>query len=345
MYDKHVATKRRPSRPRVRAYKPPAPSSPLKPLDKKRFAERIDELARNDAKRLGHGTQRQFAEWIGIDEVRTVQRWRSRKNTPQAEQLHAIAERTGVSVDWLLGFDVPKYRGQSRATTSSIEADLALAVEHRLRSKHRDLFDRASVDGAALLDLSAEEVAREADAFLEYESRVVDVAFDGAVDLTTALDFWQIDIERARALAKSLKGYDERAPKTIEEQLLPLFANGEAIDEMVDPTYEPARTSWALVLVLRELALDLTGAWARSPLPKGRFLKIRRIRSARMESKKYASKLGLSAMKRLSAQARQRLLSVFARRDEESHSASAKRERATSSDVRTPGARRQHKST
>ena len=59
---------------------------------------------------------------------------------PRAESLRAIAERTSVSLDWLLlgdGGDEPRYRGQSR-TQSELEADLAAAVVRGLVERHGD---------------------------------------------------------------------------------------------------------------------------------------------------------------------------------------------------------------
>jgi hypothetical protein len=46
---------------------------------------------------------------------------------PNGDMLSRIARRTGVSVDWLLGFDAPQYRGQTRSDVN-LAADLAAYI-------------------------------------------------------------------------------------------------------------------------------------------------------------------------------------------------------------------------
>jgi transcriptional regulator with XRE-family HTH domain len=76
----------------------------------------------------------------------TCMAWRNGKSVPGGEYLRAIAERYGVTTDWLLGIkDAPQYRDQGR-TTDDLAADLAAHVgravalhleQHGVRAGHR----------------------------------------------------------------------------------------------------------------------------------------------------------------------------------------------------------------
>jgi transcriptional regulator with XRE-family HTH domain len=92
-----------------------------------------------------------------IDAKRTtVTNWlKGRKASPPgAENLHKLGEKTGVSIDWLLGFpDVPMYRGQTQPKADLIH-DLEIEVNRRL-----GLPEGESVNGESVL-VRTTELAR-----------------------------------------------------------------------------------------------------------------------------------------------------------------------------------------
>jgi len=53
---------------------------------------------------------------------------------PKAKTLIAIGRETGVSVDWLLGFDVPRFRSQDRSS-ATLEHDLAVELSRHIRAR------------------------------------------------------------------------------------------------------------------------------------------------------------------------------------------------------------------
>lgn len=71
-----------------------------------------------------------FAKIVGCSTASPVTGWVSGHNTPGGEKLKEIGEATGVSVDWLLGFDVPMDRDARTAIGSLAEA-LQMALKAR----------------------------------------------------------------------------------------------------------------------------------------------------------------------------------------------------------------------
>src|SRR5689334_1465733 len=72
------------------------------------FIARLEQLIEE---RCG-GSRTAFAELVGVGTTH-VTRWCVDGVMPGGSKLLEIAEATGVSVDWLLGFDVPRFRGEA----------------------------------------------------------------------------------------------------------------------------------------------------------------------------------------------------------------------------------------
>jgi transcriptional regulator with XRE-family HTH domain len=106
---------------------------------------------------------RRFADRVGVSGS-LVSSYLSGGRLPEAGTLHRIAERTGVSLDWLLcgegGADV-RYRGQSR-TRAELAEDVAAfvrrGVSERLGDAHPNL--APDVDGQRVLDRVTHLAAR-----------------------------------------------------------------------------------------------------------------------------------------------------------------------------------------
>lgn len=49
-------------------------------------------------------TQKNFSDFLEVP-YNTYQKWEENKNAPALEQLEIIADKLGVSIDWLLGRD------------------------------------------------------------------------------------------------------------------------------------------------------------------------------------------------------------------------------------------------
>ena len=88
------------------------------------LSERLEQLVRVHS----GGSRTAFAQLLGVG-TSHISRWIDHRVEPGAAKLRIIATVTGVSVDWLLGFDVPPAR-DSRTETG----DLAHALYRRLRS-------------------------------------------------------------------------------------------------------------------------------------------------------------------------------------------------------------------
>jgi transcriptional regulator with XRE-family HTH domain len=118
------------------------------------------------------GVNRWSVDVLGFSSGSKVSAYLSGKRLPDAATLRTIAERTGVSLDWLLlgdGSDAPCYRGQSR-DRAELEADVAAYIARALDAaapRVRDGIDAPRdlmiwrVDGAGILKTTAERVCEE----------------------------------------------------------------------------------------------------------------------------------------------------------------------------------------
>jgi transcriptional regulator with XRE-family HTH domain len=82
------------------------------------FRARFDTLLRETS----GGSRTAFADLLGVS-TSHVSKWCDGGSLPGAKSLERIAARTGVSIDWLLGFEVPQRRAE-RAKIGSLEAEL-----------------------------------------------------------------------------------------------------------------------------------------------------------------------------------------------------------------------------
>lgn len=125
----------------------------------KRLGRRIADVQRSS--RL---TQEAFAAECHVSKA-TVSRWLHGIAVPAGDSLAAIAERFGVSLDWLLdgiGPDgepcaEPVYRGQSR-TKPELEQDVRAAVLARIDPGARPFVSAAELDVSALFDAARDEL-------------------------------------------------------------------------------------------------------------------------------------------------------------------------------------------
>lgn len=100
-------------------------SSSLRTPASKVIGDRLNELIQ---KRFTN--KNRFGKIVGCSTASPVTGWVSGHNTPGGEKLKQIAEATGVSVDWLLGFDVPMDR-DARTAIGSLAEELQTALEAR----------------------------------------------------------------------------------------------------------------------------------------------------------------------------------------------------------------------
>lgn len=137
----------------------------------RRLARRIADVQR------GRGlTQEAFAAECGVTKA-TFSRWVNGQAVPGGDSLAAIAEQSGVALDWLLRgigqdgkpCDEPVYLGQWR-TEAELAADLAAHVRREVTKRlgriphesfRRNPDDLFNVDGLELLRRAAELVANE----------------------------------------------------------------------------------------------------------------------------------------------------------------------------------------
>lgn len=119
------------------------------------FRRRLGSLvAKNGAD--GKMSANAFAAKCGLTSSRRVSDWlEGGTMMPSADNLRRISEAFGVSVDWLLGFNVPMMRGSSTGK-ADLQLELALHVEHALAVRARGkpyAFHLATqiIDGGELL--------------------------------------------------------------------------------------------------------------------------------------------------------------------------------------------------
>ena len=113
------------------------------------FRQRLEKLISENG-----GSRNAFAKLIGV-ETPHVSKWCNEGVMPGGEKLRTIAKKTNVSVDWLLGFDVPQYRGEDRSK-HTLEIDLAHLVARGVTNGLNSLDNRydasmIEVDGPRLL--------------------------------------------------------------------------------------------------------------------------------------------------------------------------------------------------
>jgi transcriptional regulator with XRE-family HTH domain len=103
-----------------------------------------------------------LAKTCGLTSSRRVSDWlEDGSKMPSAENLRRIGEALGVSVDWLLGFDVEPMRGATMGQLA-LEDELALRVESAIAIHVKDSpfalhFVPLVVDGAKLLKIAITE--------------------------------------------------------------------------------------------------------------------------------------------------------------------------------------------
>lgn len=115
------------------------------------------------AERAG-GSRTAFAAMLGVGTT-LVSKWCDHGTAPRLDTAAKIAEVTGVSVDWLLGFPVPQYTAQSRQNATLAE-DFAAYLAREIAVKLSGIPDAPvaatdlEVDGARALENA---VVRETD--------------------------------------------------------------------------------------------------------------------------------------------------------------------------------------
>jgi transcriptional regulator with XRE-family HTH domain len=135
-------------------------------------------------------SQREFARALSVDASR-ITGWLF-KSDPEADNLRRIGERTGVSIDWLLGFDVPMYRDQSRST-EELASDVAAHVTRELRALVDRDPDLAKIPARAKARVRAE------------------LSIDGAQALRAAVESQRQALVRAWWQAQASTGASEMA--------------------------------------------------------------------------------------------------------------------------------------
>lgn len=119
------------------------------------FRERLQHLVQ-----LHGGSRTAFAKLLGVG-TSHVSKWCDAGTAPTASILHRIAERTGVSIDWLLGYDVPLERGQ-RAAVGTVADYLFQQMRYSATSSlHEEVLD------AARARMQQEHPTRPAEAFVQ----------------------------------------------------------------------------------------------------------------------------------------------------------------------------------
>lgn len=97
-----------------------------------------------------------FTRKCGLTSSRRLTDWlEDGTMMPSADNLRRISDALGVSVDWLLGFDVPMMRGATMES-GDLENEVALHVEHAIAAEIRDkpyafYMANQTIDGAELL--------------------------------------------------------------------------------------------------------------------------------------------------------------------------------------------------
>jgi transcriptional regulator with XRE-family HTH domain len=120
-----------------------------------RVHKRLAQLVNED-----YGSNAAFAKQVGIHD-RRVTDWANRGHNgrlPSAENLYAIATRTGCSVDWLLGLSDQRYRGQTRGR-SKLAEDVGAHLCREVGAERGIPPGALSADGAqALARLTRREI-------------------------------------------------------------------------------------------------------------------------------------------------------------------------------------------
>lgn len=99
------------------------------------FSERIAELIESTGK-----TQTAVARDFGVSK-QTISAWITGQNSPRIPIVYALSYYFNVSIEWLMGFDVPMYGHQ----------DALSPEERRLVSAFRAADDRAREDAMRTL--------------------------------------------------------------------------------------------------------------------------------------------------------------------------------------------------
>lgn len=107
------------------------------------FRERITELVESSPK-----SRTDIAAEFGVAK-QTLSAWLTGQNSPRLPVVVALAEYFGVSLQWLNGFDVPKYYEEPADESISLLPD-----EKKLVLSYRSLSPR----GQDLLNVRAEEL-------------------------------------------------------------------------------------------------------------------------------------------------------------------------------------------
>lgn len=98
------------------------------------FADRLRTVVRDLPE--GSRTIEKFSRALGAPRHTTVSAWLNGHSRPGSRFLGKIGEVTGVSVDWLLGFDVPKDRSEREqvgALRGALREHLVRLVEDEVR--------------------------------------------------------------------------------------------------------------------------------------------------------------------------------------------------------------------
>lgn len=110
----------------------------LKPLSRRQVGKRLKLAIEGAARVNGAETLDAQADWLDVAK-KTLGRWfypvsgeKVPKNRPSMEQLFKIGQRTGVSVDWLLGFEDIEQLRDARATIGVLSEELWKLMEDRI---------------------------------------------------------------------------------------------------------------------------------------------------------------------------------------------------------------------
>ena len=78
------------------------------------------------------GTDVQLAKKIGVSK-QTVSAWKSGERSPRKPTIIAVADKCNVSLEWLMGFDVPREKQEPQPDTTLTDQDID-AIAQRVAS-------------------------------------------------------------------------------------------------------------------------------------------------------------------------------------------------------------------
>jgi transcriptional regulator with XRE-family HTH domain len=237
------------------------------------FGKRLKEVL-TEFKRVpgSHLTWDGVATSLNVDK-KTLARWFSADNFPRSKQLHSIAQLTGCSVDWLLGFpDAPRRRGDNiqreagaelRSRLEQIESDERYAAStpggldtvslrkwldpvpespaKLIKEATEALSERRLARLAKLWTLKMQQLALRMREDLESAQDRDERA--NLVHVASLLDFEAQRLESSESLLNSLGHLDREEPLLAASHLL-TSRHGDAILQTPFPVWGPWGLAW-----------------------------------------------------------------------------------------------------